>query len=222
MNFMRILILFCFVQTFFVSEAFPAGSVPAVDNRPTVGRKAAAKYFEEDSRKNLESPTSESPTPATGGILMLHIGQYTESHSYRWSPSGSLDGVGQANYGVTYLYDSFHRMDTHIRADFSEYSLADERAVKLAVLSMLTFPGVETKFPLYFGLGAGLGVFFQQLKQKSNLSLDYEAIMGLRFLNIGGSTVGAFAEFGMKNHILLLSEGQFNGTNLSAGVVFSF
>jgi len=179
-----------------------------------VGRKAAQKYFSSDS----ERPTSRG---SGDNLLMLHLGQYTDSQSYNWGPSNLIYGAGQANYGVTYLMDQWRGLDVNLRADFSEYSLQGTRAVKLAIMPLVTFPRAETKFPLYFGIGGGGGVFLQQYPNSSNISFDYELVLGLRFMELVGS-LGLFAEYGMKNHLLLLSQGQFNGTVISGGLIFNF
>jgi hypothetical protein len=53
------------------------------------------------------------------------------------------------------------------------------------------------------------------------LSFDYQLIAGVRFTNLSGR-FGLFFEYGLKNHLHLLSDGQVNGTFLSGGAVFSF
>jgi hypothetical protein len=109
----------------------------------------------------------------------------------------------------------------NVRFDFTEYKLDSDRATKLSILPLITFPSISTRFPLYFGIGAGAGVFFTQVSEESNLSFDYQLITGVRFTDLLEHT-GVFVEFGLKNHLLLLSDGQFNGTALSAGAIFTF
>ncbi len=187
---------------------------------PKVGRRAAAKYFSDSPPPSREVASSDSKSSGDG-LLMLHIGGYSSSTSYAWKDSTKRTGVGQATYGVTYLLDQWGGMDVNLRFDFNEFKIDDERASKLSVLPLLTFPRAETKFPLYFGFGAGAGVFFTQLQDESNLSLDYQLVLGARFLDLY-QNLGAFVEFGMKNHLHILSDGQFNGMPLSGGVAFTF
>lgn len=80
---------------------------------------------------------------------------------------------------------------------------------------------MKSGFPLYFGGGAGVGVFFKQLRDESSLSLDYQLVMGLRLLRLIGET-GLVLETGMKNHVHLLSDGQYNGVFLTLGAAFNF
>jgi len=190
-------------------------SFSALAQQPQVGRKAAEKYFQEDQKLiGQESSSVEN-------VLMLHLGRFINSQAYDWGSAAQVNDGGQAIYGVTYLFDQWHGMDLNIRADFQEFSLSNNRAVKIALLPLWTFPRAETKFPLYFGIGAGLGIFMQQLSNKSNLSFDYQLVMGARFFDITPG-FGAFVEYGLKNHLHILSNGQFNGTAFAGGVVFTF
>jgi hypothetical protein len=189
-------------------------------NEPRVGRKAAAKYFETDSEPRTPSQ-SEASLAMGESVLMLHVGGFTESTSYKWQGDPTQKGIGKATYGVTYLYDHWGRLDTNIRLDFIEFKLGNDRATKLSLMPLWTFPMAESRFPLYFGLGAGLGIFFTQIEGESNLSLDYQLVAGLRFLDIIDN-FGAFIEYGLKNHLHVLSDGQYNSTALSAGVAFNF
>lgn len=192
-------------------------SLSAVANarqQPVVGRKAAEKYFQEDQKVI-------GATSSTDNVLMLHVGKFVNSQAYDWGSPSNLSDTGQAIYGLTYLFDYWHGMDLNIRADFHEFSVFDQRAVKLALMPLWTFPRAETRFPLYFGIGAGMGIFLQQVTNKSNLSLDYQLVMGARFMDITPG-FGAFVEYGLKNHLHVLTSGQFNGTAFAGGLVFNF
>lgn len=189
-------------------------SISRPSRQQPVGRKVAEKYFMED-KVVVES------TRAAENLLMLHIGKFVSSQAYDWGATAQVSDPGQATYGVTYLFDQWHGMDLNIRMDFHEFNVSSNRAVKIALLPLWTFPRVESRFPLYFGFGAGLGIFMQQVTNKSNLSLDYQLVMGARFLDITPG-FGAFVEFGLKNHLHLLTNGQFNGTAFAAGAAFTF
>jgi hypothetical protein len=230
MGFKRIFALFVFSA--FAFSSLPSSASEAEKAGRKVGRKAAAKYFGEDvkpSRKvaNTESEDDEEsdsePQRRADGdnFLMLHLGSYVDSVAYSWKGAGKRDDVAKATYGITYLYDQWGKLDVNIRGDFSEYSLDDKRATKLSLMPLWTLPGAETRFPLYFGFGVGLGVFFTQVDEESNLSVDYQLVTGARFTDLIEGA-GFFIEFGLKNHLHILSDGQLNGTALSAGAIFSF
>lgn len=184
---------------------------------PRVGRKAAARYFE----ANPEPRAPAQDTSPSESLLMIHAGGFTESTSYKWQGDPKQTGIGKATYGITYLYDHWGKLDTNIRMDFIEFKLNNDRATKLSLMPLWTFPMAESRFPLYFGLGAGLGIFFTQIGDESNLSFDYQLVAGVRFLDIIDN-FGAFVEYGLKNHLHLLSDGQYNSTALTAGVAFTF
>ena len=220
-------------------------SAAAQAGNTQVGRKAASRYFERNvdpsrevaNQKAVEILDEEEPPEINNedqaqevrnvprsisdNYLMLHIGGFTDSDSHDWNGAGKRDGVGKSTYGVTYLYNEWENFDVHLRADFVEYSLGPDDAKKLSLLPVITFPLVQTRFPLYFGLGAGLGVFFTQVNKESSLSLDYQLFAGARFIDVIDG-LGFFIEFGLKNHLHLLSSGQFSGTALSVGGIFNF
>ncbi len=181
-----------------------------------VGRKAAEPYFQ--GGPETRSPATDNPFDH---VLMLHYGKFTQSSAYNWKDIGKVEDVGQQTYGLTYLFDQWSGIDVNFRIDFNEYDLSGTKASKMSFLPLLTFPKAETRFPLYFGISAGLGIFFQQVPNKSNLAFDYQLIMGARFLDISPG-VGFFIEYGMTNHLHLLSEGQLNGSKVTLGPVFNF
>lgn len=196
----------------------------AQDGQPKVGRKAASKYFEKDVQpERRPAQTSGGRSGGGGGesLLMLAVGTHLNSTSYAWKGGDKRTEIGRASYGVTYLADEYWSMDLNLRVDFNEYKLDDVRATKFSVLPLLTFPRAETRFPLYFGFGAGGGVFFQQVEQESSLAFDYQLVAGARFLDMFNN-FGFFAELAMKNHLHILSDGQLNGSTLTVGGVFTF
>ena len=56
---------------------------------------------------------------------------------------------------------------------------------------------------------------------ESFLAVQYQLVAGARLFNVVGQT-GFFIESGLKNHINLLSDGQFNGYFLTVGTIFTF
>lgn len=188
-------------------------------SQPVVGRDAAAKYF---SKKREPAETDYGGGSDSAHYLALHVGRYMASQSYEWGKNGQEDDVGHNSFGVTYRVGEWkNSMDLGLRIDYNEFEVAGEKPTKLSFMPVLTFPDASSKFPLYFGAGMGLGVFFKQVPNKSAISLDYQLFAGARFFNVFENT-GFFIEAGLKNHILLLSTGQLNGTFLSAGLVFTF
>lgn len=188
----------------------------AQDSQPRVGRAAAAKYFQPD-----EAAGSFAPRASSDHFLALHAGRYMGSQSYEWGPSNEKD-VGGNMFGVTYrVGEWYNSMDMAIRIEYGEFSLNNEKPTKLSLMPLITFPDANARFPLYFGAGLGLGIFFTQISGESPLSLDYQLVAGARFFDVFENT-GFFIESGIKNHLLVTSSGQLNGTFLALGAVFTF
>ncbi len=226
---------------FFATSAFAQGgpiemddSAPSAVAKPStkvksngqsvVGRKAAEKYM---------APRDDAPAPArdrdmgqqlsaTDHYLAIHIGQFVSDNAYRWGTRDNQSNVGNAVVGVTYRMGEWqHSMDLALRLDYNAFGLDDGTAGKLSFLPMITFPDASSRFPLYLGAGVGLGIFTKQIDQKSSLALDYQLVLGARFFEVFANT-GFFLEAGLKNSLFLLTNGQFNGTFVAIGPVFTF
>lgn len=197
-----------------ISEPSRAPASASESKKTHVGRDYARSYFE-------RKPSSDD---SGGGdrYLAIHLGSYTSSQAYQWSSQGRANNPGNLTTGVTYRVGEWvSSMDLLFRADFNTYTIDGDSPTKLSLLPMVTFPDARSKFPLYFGAGAGLGIFFKQVVNKSNLSLDYQLVAGARLLDVYKS-LGFFVEAGMKNHLHLLTEGQFNGFFVALGTAFTF
>lgn len=185
-----------------------------------VGRKAAEKYMAPKKASSSSAPAA--PRGPANHYLALHVGSFISDNAYLWGSPDSQSNVGRLNLGVTYRVGEWtDSMDLGIRVDFQSFALGEGRANKLSFLPIITFPDANSKFPLYFGAGAGLGVFLNQISAESALSLDYQLFAGVRFFDVLNTT-GFFVEAGLKNHFLIVSNGQFNGTFAAAGLVFTF
>src|SRR5690606_9809031 len=154
--------------------------------------------------------------------LSIHVGTYINDRQYRWGDRDRADDVGEAMLGVTYRFGEWSRsMDFLFRAELNSYEIDGESPLKLTLMPIIAFPDARSDFPLYFGAGAGLGIFFEQVENESDLSFDYALIIGGRFLDLwdGG---GLMVETGLKGQVNLLSSGQHDGVYLAAGGIFEF
>lgn len=195
-----------------------------------VGKKAAAQYFAD--RKKVtpqkvvavdEDGTPDRAPAKVGGprVLALHIGTYLDEEVYKWGGKEN-DEAGKLTAGVTYRIGEWvNSMDLYLRVDFNTYKLKEGKATKMSLLPIVTFPDANSGFPLYFGAGAGLGIYFKQIDDESSLSFDYQLLAGVRFFQILGEA-GLTLEAGLKNHIHLTSDGQYNGVFVAVGTVFNF
>jgi hypothetical protein len=183
---------------------------------PKTGRAKAQEYFQADSEK------TKSSTVASGDhYLAIHGSNFMQSETWYWGQKDKQKDIGKAGFGVTYRFDEWGQTDLNVRFELNEYNAVEQKQTKFSIMPVIIFPEAGSQFPLYFGAATGLGVFFKQVDQESTLSFDYQLFMGARFFNVAGST-GFFIETGIKNHIHLLSDGQFNGTYLALGALFTF
>ncbi len=196
-------------------------STAVTSEEPAVGQDRARPYFQ-----NRRAPAQVVRAPSSDGggaprYLALHIGRMFADQSYRWGRKDQED-IGGLNAGVTYrMGEWINSMDWALRIDYTNYSLSQGSARKLSVGAILTFPDANSQFPLYFGGGIGPGFFIKQLPNESVVALDYQLLAGARFLNLFNN-MGLMFEAGIKNHIFLLSDGQYNGVYVNVGTVFAF
>lgn len=174
------------------------------------GTEAEARsYF-----KNREANFSQR-------YLNFYLYNALKDIAYSWG-SERQDQLLNWSAGISYKWDNFGKFgDSIFKAKVSSFSLNDKSILKNSLLFGLSFPDVDSGFPFYFGASIGAGIFFNQIESESILSLDYQAYLGLRLINIY-DTIGAFIEWGLDNHFLALSVGQYNSTYLAVGLSFVF
>ena len=209
------------------SKAPSAPATTAPKKGSVVGRRAAEKYMEthtptEENRNDVRTDVLGRPTTTSDHYLAVHLGMYVSDNAYRWGNPDSQADVGDATVGVTYRIGEWQNsMDLALRIDYSAYGLRDGTASQLSFSPMVTFPDASSRFPLYLGAGIGAGIFTKQISGESAIAFDYQLVLGARFFEVFANT-GFFVEAGIKNHILVLSDGQFNGTFVALGPVFTF
>lgn len=187
-----------------------------------VGRKAAQKFM---GQKSPEAEATSERSPASSSsdahYLAIHFGSFLGDDSYKWG-SDHETNTGKFNMGVTYrLGEWVHSADFAFRIDFMSYSLSSGTANKLSLLPAIIFPDSSSHFPIYFGAAVGPGFYLKQISGQSPISIDYQIFLGARFFNLIQNT-GFFVEAGLKDHIHLLSNGQFNGSFVALGALFTF
>ena len=181
----------------------------------------AQKYMGVSNGSASRSPAAAGGTSAAH-YLAIHVGTYVSDDAYKWGRERRFRKPGKFNAGVTYRMGEWvNSMDLALRMDFSTYSLAAGDATKISVVPIILFPDSASRFPLYFGGGVGAGIVAKQIDGESSLTLEYQLLLGARFFEVVEST-GFFVEAGIKNHVHLLSDGQYNGTFIAAGAVFTF
>ncbi len=206
-----------FVVSFLSLPAY-AGS-----GAPKVGRAAAAKYFQNNTEIGTRYVASDAPSSAGGDRYMtIGVNTFTKSDAFSWGGSTKETEVGKWGIDMNYRLSQYNNLlDYSLRVSYQEYEPANQKANKLIFMYAVTLPDAESLFPLYFGGAVGAGVFLTQLPDESPVTLDYSLYLGMRLFNVFEST-GFYLEGGLKNHLQLTSNGQLNGTYVSAGAVFTF
>jgi len=193
--------------------------------KQATGRKAAARYMNRKVSKSKKNTNSSSREPAAvdrAHFMMVHIGTFLDSQAYQWGKTSGWDDKARLNLGVTYRFGEWtNSMDLLFRGEFNTFSFDGESPYKISFMPVIMFPDASSEFPLYFGAGGGLGVFFKQVSAESSLSIDFTIFGGVRFFDVF-EFGGLFGEVGLKNHVHFLSDGQFNGVYISTGMIFSF
>ncbi|MBN8536748.1 MAG: hypothetical protein J0M15_06820 [Deltaproteobacteria bacterium] len=218
-----LLVLIFFFQGTLAQTPIVGRGTSAKPSAPKAGKEAAQEYFKSDveKAKDKESVTFSKSIESGDHYLALGVGNHLQGDAWSWGQREKQKNTGASSANITYRYSEWGQTDLNIRFDFNEFNVTDEKLLKMSILPVIIFPEASSKFPLYFGAGAGLGIFFKQLKDESNISFDYQLFLGARFFNVYGSS-GFFLETGLKNHLHLTSDGQFNGTYFSVGAVFTF
>jgi hypothetical protein len=208
---------------------------PAADQSPSFapaekhnsGEGAARQYFLERKQRGTSMGGARAPSSVGGGgsgsrYMALQAGTFVNDKQYRWGNKDHASDVGDLILSVSYRMGQWQNsMDLLLRTEFTTYDIDGQSPKKLSILPVITFPDVESDFPLYFGAGAGAGIFFKQVNSESDLSLDYQLIVGGRFLNMWENG-GLVVETGLKGSVFLASSGQFNGVFITAGAGFTF
>ena len=204
-------------------ETEPAQSTAtsATPQPPRTGKAAATDYFRQREKKEQKQTFERAPS-SSERVLMIHLGTFLNDKAHRWGNKLRDEDVGTAQLGVSYRVGEWtNSMDLFFRAEFMSYDIDNDRPLKLSVMPIVAFPDARSAFPIYFGAGAGLGVFFEQAEDESDLSIDYALIVGARFPDLF-EYGGLFFETGLKGHVHLLSSGQQDGVFISAGALFNF
>lgn len=210
---------YSFAQVQVFDEVDPR-SAPNAQTQPQtpqpVGKKHAETYFKA-RQSNSRAPAGTD----ADRYLMLMIGGVWNEEVYKWGNSRNQN-IGKFMAGVTYRIGEWvNSMDMMVRADINTFSLDEGRAVKLSLLPLIVFPDATSRFPMYFGAGVGPGIFFKQIRNESSVSLDYQIFAGARFFDLY-ENMGFVFEAGLKNSIMLFSDGQYNSVYTTVGAVFTF
>lgn len=180
------------------------------------GRDAAMKYFTNQpaSIKAPRAPASSVSGSSGDRLFSISAGTLIQGKSYQWAG----EDIGGWNVQMAYRRSPGTYLAQAIHLEFQKFTENRKEFSKLSLLLNFVFPKSVT-FPVYIGAGAGPGFFLNQLVGESSIAVDYKAYVGLR-LNQEHSQF--ILESGVKNHVHMLSDGQFIGWFVSSGVAYKF
>jgi len=202
-------------------------NVTAPANLPSADPVASASTYYSPQPQAVNSNTYKAPLANNNNYasapryMAVHLGTYFNQEAHKWG-NFDYENPGKLNAGVTYRIGEWvNSMDLQLRLDYSRFEVENEGLSKISILPMIMFPDARSGFPLYFGAGLGLGLFLEQLENESHVSLDYQLITGLRFMDVY-KKLGLFLESGIKGQLQVLKDGEYRGMFVSAGTVFNF
>ena len=179
------------------------------------GKAAAMKYFSKNAKRQIKTRSPQSiPTAGGDRLLAVAVGSLLNARSYQWTEEELAGWNVELFYQKPtsgYFGQGFHLELQKFANEVDEFS-------KVSFLVRFTFPR-RLSFPVYLGVAAGPGFFLEQREDESDFAFDYKAYLGVR-LNEPNSQY--FFQSGVKNHVHVLSDGQFIGWYVSSGVAYKF
>lgn len=173
------------------------------------------KYFA--PRSNNQSvivDRTPASTSTENSIVGLSVGGLFNSKSYGWMDESFKGWSVEATYQspmAGYFARGFH-------LEYQKYITDRADLGKVSFLMSFTFPR-RVDFPVFLGVAAGPGYFTKQIKNESEFTIDYKGYVGLRFTQ---QNAQYYLQSGIKNHVHMLSDGQFISWYLSSGVAYKF
>ena len=112
--------------------------------------------------------------------------------------------------------------DFSLKTELQNFRLTTGRATQINITPVFSLPEGGNGFPVYVGLGAGLGFYpYHILKGNPFFSLNTQFFVGLRLANLY-KNLGLHAELALYMHIPFQDNRLYMDTIASLGVMFSF
>lgn len=183
------------------------------------GKAAALKYFQHKKKKSSAAAQVSSRAavrePGAHQMLTLAVGSLLNGKSYHWIED---DDFGGWTAEASYVDAASGTFANGFHLELQNFVQGDEKLSKISALVSFIFPR-RLSFPVYIAVAAGPGYFVKQRKNESEFSIDYKSYIGFR---LDDDHSQYFLQSGVKNHIHMLSDGQFIGWFVSSGVAYKF
>jgi len=142
---------------------------------------------------------------------------------YRISSKKQFNPISSVFLSFTQDIKKFENIgDLQLRASLMASELESDKEISLELTSLFTFPEIETRFPVYFGLGLGFGFYpFYIIEKKPSFSFHSPFLLGLRFFELY-SNLGAGAELDLRIHFPLNELQFYLESRLQLHLIFQF
>ena len=142
---------------------------------------------------------------------------------YRANPNKKFKPVSSAFLAFTQNVREIKELgDVQLRASLLAAQLEEGKEASLELSALLTFPEIRSQFPIFFGMGFGLGFYpFYILEDIPFFSFHIPFLFGIRLFEIYHN-LGAGAELNLRIHFPM-SELQFYlETTIQFQIIFQF
>lgn len=142
---------------------------------------------------------------------------------YRESREKSFDAFSAVMFGFNQrIREIAYLGDLNLQVAMFSSKLATRRATLLEVSPRISIPEVQTAFPLYIGLGLGLGFYPRYIiKKLPPFSVNNQFFIGLRFFEIYHN-LGFSAEINLRMHYLFSELEIYLETFAQMGLILNF
>lgn len=142
---------------------------------------------------------------------------------YRLNSDKRFKPVSSASLSFTQKVAEIRNVgDIQLRPSLLVSQMETGKEISLELSSLMTFPEIQRRFPLYYGAGLGLGFYpFYVLEKKSTLSFHSSFLLGLRFFEIYYN-LGGGLEFDLKIQFPFSEKKFYIDTMLRFQFIFLF
>ena len=154
-----------------------------------------------------------------GMVLYLGSSLYSDSSEKNYKPNAFSSWIIGFQQQIKEVPDMG---DFNLKAELQNFRLNKDRATQINITPIFSLPEIENGFPVYVGLGAGMGFYpYLILRNKPFLSLNAQFFVGLRLINFY-KNLGLNAELLLHIHRPFLDNRLYMNTMGNLGVIFSF
>ena len=153
---------------------------------PSWGKEVKPEQKKSGYRYIIDNYFSKRRSSGNEGHYSRSFTLFGGSSFYRESTVKSFNPSSSFVLGFNQKVKEIPRFgDVNLQAAIFSSKMEKQRAVLLEITAQVTVPDIRSAFPLYVGLGAGLGFYPRYIVRKiPSLSANSQFFVGLRFLDL--------------------------------------